>query len=160
MHFQQLTDRLRALQKLIQELSEENYRRPSALLGGASIGKHVRHILEVLQCLKEGYAQGIVNYDLRRRDASLENHPSDAIDLIGNLLDSLYLENKPITMAFAEESIVTVPSSYLREISYNVEHTVHHFAMIHVALREMNLDLVEDDFSKAASTIRFHRSSG
>ncbi len=34
------------LKELLQKLSEEQYSRPSEILSGASIGQHLRHVLE------------------------------------------------------------------------------------------------------------------
>jgi hypothetical protein len=159
MIYQSLSERLEVLQRLIQDLPEEKYRQPSLMLGSATIGQHVRHVLEVLQCLKDGHAFGVVNYDRRKRDSLIENHPQVAIDLIEDLLASIQMQNKPMIVSFARgDETVDVHSTYFREINYNTEHAVHHMAMIQVALREMKLDLVTDNFGKANSTIRYEQS--
>jgi len=58
-----------------------------------------------------------------------------------------------------EEAIEsTVTTTYFREIVYNTEHAIHHLALIKVALIEMNLDVVADDFGMAYSTMKFKSS--
>jgi len=129
------------------------------MLGNATIGQHVRHILEVLQCLKVSHAAGILNYEHRKRDALIENHPDKATLLIEELIAYIRQPNKPMIVSFSQsDQTFDVQSTYFREINYNTEHAVHHMAMIQVALREMKLDLVTDDFGKADSTIQHQRS--
>ena len=48
-----------------------------------------------------------------------------------------------------------VRTTYFREIVYNTEHAIHHLALIRVALREMKLDIVGDEFGMAYSTIKY-----
>lgn len=156
MIYKLLADRLQLLQILLHDLPEDKYREASTMLGHATIGQHVRHILEMLKCLKDGYAIGKLNYDDRKRDTLLENNKQFSRSLIAELLASMRQPNKAITIAVTvdENQTVEVQSSYIREIAYNLEHTVHHMAMIQVALREMKLSLVHDDFGKAYATIR------
>ena len=52
----------------------------------------------------------------------------------------------------------TVPTTYFREVVYNTEHAIHHLALIKVALIEMKVDLVSDNFGMAYSTIK-HKNS-
>ena len=54
-----------------------------------------------------------------------------------------------------DESNFKVSTTYFREIVYNTEHTIHHLALIKVALLEMNLQLVDENFGMAYSTLKF-----
>jgi hypothetical protein len=56
----------------------------------------------------------------------------------------------------AIEPIVT--TTYFREIVYNIEHTIHHLALIKVALIELKLSLVDNNFGMAYSTIKYKSS--
>ena len=59
-----------------------------------------------------------------------------------------------------DESAITLPvfTTYFREIIYNTEHTIHHLALIKVALIEMQLiDLVDDSFGMAYATIKYKK---
>jgi len=51
-----------------------------------------------------------------------------------------------------------ISTTYYREIVYNEEHIIHHLALLKVALIEMNLDLVEQSFGIAHSTL-LHREN-
>jgi hypothetical protein len=39
----------------LNEISENSYRQKSILLNGSSIGAHTRHVIELFQCLLNGY---------------------------------------------------------------------------------------------------------
>ncbi|RZL02584.1 MAG: hypothetical protein EOO89_29060, partial [Pedobacter sp.] len=80
MVFQQPIEQLfRQLNDVIDQLSTDEYTRSCPSLFECSIGKHVRHIIELFICLEEGYPEGVINYEKRRRDISLENNKELAI---------------------------------------------------------------------------------
>ena len=60
-----------------------------------------------------------------------------------------------LTEGGTTSGINLVTTTFYREIVYNAEHTLHHLALIKVALREMELDIVGDDFGMAYSTLKF-----
>jgi hypothetical protein len=46
-----------------------------------------------------------------------------------------------------------------RELVYNIEHVVHHMALVKIGLKELLPDLdLPDDFGVAVSTIRYQHS--
>ena len=74
MIFFQLTEQLKSLQYLLQVLTCQQYNHKSNYLGNASIGGHTRHIIELLQCVTNGYDGGIIDYINRKRNLTLENY--------------------------------------------------------------------------------------
>ena len=63
----QTINELMSLLKKIQD--GDNYSKPVISLGGATDRPNTpRHIIELYQCLLEGYDCGVVNYDKRKRD--------------------------------------------------------------------------------------------
>ena len=56
----------------LEQLTCEQYCKPSKILFGATIGQHVRHIIELFICLDNGYGTGVVNYEKRKRDILLK----------------------------------------------------------------------------------------
>jgi hypothetical protein len=58
----------------------------------------------------------------------------------------------------SEETMV-IATNYLRELTYNIEHAVHHMAIMKIGIREVagyiNLPI---DFGVAVSTIRYKDS--
>jgi hypothetical protein len=45
------------------QLETEQYGHPCKNLSGNTIGQHVRHIIEMFQCLETGYQSGEVDYE-------------------------------------------------------------------------------------------------
>ncbi len=56
------------LTESLNQLSNDEYIQPSKILFDASIGQHVRHIIELFLCLEKGYESGVVNYEKRKRE--------------------------------------------------------------------------------------------
>jgi hypothetical protein len=158
MIFIQLTQQLQALIKLLQSLQHEQYTHKIDHLGKASIGGHTRHIIELLQCAIDGYQIGRVDYVNRKRNLALENDKQFALETLLAIQEVMVLPDKLLTMVVDEIGDTTVPSintTYFREIVYNTEHTIHHLALIKVALIEMQLQVVDDNFGMAYSTIAY-----
>lgn len=149
------------LDGLLNQLKPEDYKRPSQLLNKSSIGQHVRHSLEFFLCLKEGTAHGTVNYDKRKRDKVIEEDIEFARIVLRGIADWIKnnSQNAPLKLetnfSRKENSPVIIPSSYHRELTYNIEHTVHHMALIRVAINEFcSYMSLPEEFGVASSTIR------
>src|SRR5262245_33315117 len=65
----------------LHQLSYEQYKQRSKTLFNATIGQHVRHIIELFVCLETGYESGLVNYEKRKRDVALETNKDFAQSL-------------------------------------------------------------------------------
>lgn len=159
MIFSQLSEQLKSLSNLISSLSDEQFTHHIEHLGNASIGGHTRHIVELLHCAVDGYKSGTVDYLNRKRNLELQNNRAFAIETISAILNNVKLSDKILNMLVEDINInATISTTYYREIVYNTEHTIHHLALIKVALIEMNLDLVDNHFGMAYSTIKFKES--
>lgn len=66
--------------KLIEQLSNEQYKQSQPLLMGSSIGKHVRHIIDLFDCLIYGSNTLVINYDARKRNENFEKFTQAAIN--------------------------------------------------------------------------------
>lgn len=157
-------ENLLELKKLANQLSAEQYCFSSQFLSGSTIGQHIRHVLEFYSCLLNTAETGRLNYDERERKTELEENPDCAvftIDCICQDLDQLEMDS---TLSIqANYSVVAdlplnIESRALRELSYCLEHSIHHQAMIRVCLKEQQLEkLVSPNFGVAPSTIRFKK---
>jgi uncharacterized damage-inducible protein DinB len=150
---------LNQLSQLLSLLTEEEYTTKSTLLNGSTVGGHTRHIIELYQCLLNGYTTGKVNYEKRKRDLAIETNNKIAIELLAGIINAINKENKHLQL---EGSFTTstneemdVSTNYYREVIYNLEHTIHHMALIRVGINELgNIDLPKD-FGVAPSTIKY-----
>lgn len=161
MVFFHLSEQLKSLKDLLVLLSDDQYGYKNVFLGSASIGGHSRHIIELLKCATAGYSSGTVDYLNRVRNLVLEEERRMAIREIENLQLQIRKKDKVMKLIVDGDSATSqniVTTTYYREIVYNTEHTIHHLALIRVALREMKLDIVGDDFGIAYSTLQYRLS--
>jgi len=143
------------------------YQAPLDILSGSTIGQHTRHILEFYNCLLEQFtADGTpeINYAKRRRDFLIESAPDHALQQVNQIcerLNELNPEKKCVLdcTEHGQENLL-VPSTIGRELIYNVEHTIHHLAIVKIALKATT-PLIElpAHFGVAPSTIRYRQES-
>lgn len=155
--FVQLEDQAKLLLDVISTLPEKNYQQKIPALYHASIGDHTRHIVEILQCAVIGHAAGVIDYHHRERNLLLAEDPSLAIATLQNLLQHCKLDNKAVNVIHGDASNHEdqVLSTYHRELLYNVEHTIHHMALIKVALFHFGILELPEGFGMAYSTITY-----
>jgi|SRR6516225_107740 hypothetical protein len=151
------------LRESIEQLSDLQYTKPIAVLSNATIGQHVRHIVELFVCLENGYITGLVNYENRKRDKRFETDralTSELLSLISRKLDKV---NKGLFLQLSKNepggNNATIETNYYREIVFNLEHTVHHMALIRVGLNEIGHFELPEGFGVAASTIKHRKTT-
>lgn len=150
------------LHETLDKLTPGQYTACSKSLFNATIGQHVRHIVELFQCLDEGYETGTVNYEKRKRDRQIETDKNLAIRLLHQISGDLLRADKKIQLEMSYDDVsnetITVESNYYREVVYNLEHTVHHMALIRVGVAELSDIQLPEGFGVASSTIK-HRET-
>lgn len=135
------------------------YCEPGELLLGASIGQHTRHIIELFIELNKGYETGVINYEHRERNRRIETDAAFAMQLMDAILLELDKPDKALLLAvdytMEGSDVVTCSTNYYRELIYNIEHTVHHMALIRIGVNDVsNLELPEG-FGVAVSTLKY-----
>lgn len=144
-------------QELLLKLSDKQYQHQSELLSGASIGQHLRHVIEFYDCLLNGLSQQKINYEKRARSLELENNRKTAIKKISSIKDQL-LSLELNSRLYLEIEDLTIDTSVQRELYYNLEHSIHHQALIKVGLKEQNIgNMVNADFGVAPSTLKYRK---
>lgn len=142
---------------LVQLPNDSSYAEPCPALSNATIGEHTRHIIELYQCLVTGYEAGAVNYDDRKRNKLYENDRHEATAVIKEIQERLEQADKPMHIVCDDDQSGYIQSNYYREVLYNLEHCIHHQALIKVALVSMNGILVSDEFGVAPSTLQYRK---
>ncbi|UPF07889.1 DinB family protein, partial [Flavobacterium psychrophilum] len=146
------------LKDLINQLSNEDFVLPILYLGNSSIGEHSRHIIEMFQCLLNSYKSGLLNYDDRQRNNLIQTDTNFAIQTIENIINSIERENKNIALnQMLYENQVSIQTNYFRELLYNLEHCIHHQALIKVAVFQLENIKVTENFGIAPSTIEYKK---
>ncbi|MFN4075389.1 MAG: DinB family protein [Cloacibacterium sp.] len=142
---------------LLEKISDLEYTKPIFTLNSSTIGGHTRHMIEFLDLLLSSYNSGIVEYDARERNKTLENNTEFAVTKIKEILSKIDLPNKEMTLTHNSVDIIT---NFDRELLYNIEHCIHHQALVKVAVKELNIEhLVTDDFGVAASTVLYRKQN-
>lgn len=151
--------------EIIEQIPEVDYGRPQPMLGGSTLGQHFRHALEFYQCLMAGADTGTISYDHRNHDKNLEVDKYLALELItkiqGFITNADLNETLNLAVSYSPDTLdsVTVPSNMAREIVYNIEHVVHHMALVKIGLRESCKGvIIPADFGVAVSTLKYQRS--
>jgi hypothetical protein len=157
-----IADLLEQLQFVIEELSDDQYTAPVSLLSNATIGQHARHIIEFFLELDKGYYDGVVNYDQRKRDHQIESNRYFAIQKLNEIKTSLSNADKNLLLSIelnaGENAAIEIKTNYFRELIYNLEHTVHHMALMRIAIASVSDILLPEKFGVAASTIKFRNA--
>jgi hypothetical protein len=154
------------LRDVVESIEPSDFCSPSDALSRATIGQHLRHTLEFFICFESGVSAGRLNYDKRAHDKIIENDKFIALSTIERIKDfvkhidvdkDLELE---VGYDLNSDSFAVVQTNTLRELVYNIEHAVHHMAIMKIGIREVAPYLnLPPDFGVAASTMRFQRVS-
>jgi len=146
------------------QLNNAEYSAELELLNGNSVGKHVRHIVEFFDLLIQGASVGLINYDKRKHTPLYETDTSITLLKIKELMDEVekLSQNRDVLLevsyAKTDEETVKIKSSVERELAYNIEHAIHHMAIIKIAVQTVfpNIKLAEN-FGVAYSTVRYQK---
>lgn len=149
------------ISETLNQLTGEQYTAPSQQLNKATIGQHVRHIIELFQCLENGYESGVVNYEKRKRDVTIESDKDFASGLLQDIFKNLERPDRELILEanYDEHSAeqLQVKTNYMRELIYNLEHVFHHMALIRVAVNELSSIQVDESFGVATSTLKYKK---
>ena len=138
--------------------------RPPFFKGG--VGSHFRHCIDFYGSFLSSLVTGKVNYASRQRNPLLESSRPRAIQEIGAIIERLRRIppadlQKPVEV-ITEDVTAAVGSSdwsrstLARELQSLLSHTVHHYAMIALALRLQGFEPPEA-FGVAPSTLAYQK---
>lgn len=143
------------------QINQQEYVQPCKNLFNNTIGQHVRHVIELFQCLEHGYDPGVVNYEKRKRDLDIETNKELASQLLLDIYNGLGRCDKQLTLEATYDDHagepLSIATNYYREVAYNLEHTIHHMALIRVGLTEVTTITLPDDFGVASSTMKYKK---
>ncbi len=152
---------LNQLSGVVSQITEDDFCKPSHSLN-ATVGQHLRHTLEFFICLEQGYGDGVVNYDKRIHNKAMENDRFIALNTIQQIQEFINANqgDKILKLEVGylpdSEECETITTNYMRELVYNIEHAVHHMAIMKIGIREVaDYITLPADFGIAVSTLRY-----
>lgn len=151
---------LAQLKSLLSQFNNEQYAKPLDVLSTNTVGKHVRHVIEFYECLLSGIPHAKVNYDKRERNLQLETDVHYTITMIESIEAAIEQQKTDIPICleveYQENVCSEVASTYFRELVYNIEHAIHHFAIIAIAVKASYPEItLAKNFGIAYSTIQY-----
>jgi hypothetical protein len=156
---------LEQLEQTVEQIHQDDFVKQSQTLSQATVGQHLRHTLEFFLCLEKGFESGLINYDRREHDKLIESDKYIAISTIARIRDFV-LQNEidkdlKLEVGYHADSdeCVTIATNYYRELTYNIEHAIHHMAIMKIGVNEVAPYVkLADNFGVAVSTVRFRSS--
>ncbi len=150
------------IKSILNRVEDADYSKNIALLENGTLGRHVRHILEFYECLFISNVGDTVCYDNRKRNLLLEENVRFACDYIDEIIDRIeevQINKRLLLKSKYEADEIIMETSLFREITYNIEHTVHHLAIMRIAISsELKYIDLSDTFGYADSTLQFLKS--
>ncbi|KAI8140168.1 hypothetical protein BJV82DRAFT_671938 [Fennellomyces sp. T-0311] len=159
---------------LLQRLpDDEAYTRPSVVMPGGTIGKHIRHVYDHFHILLASNPKlsgrhdqvWTVDFDARTRDQPMEKDHREAIHCFRDMQnkfkdvqDTIPLDT-PLVLKATVDASANIPravfhSSFDRELWYSCMHAIHHYAAIKAICIENNIS-VSGEFGMAPSTTQY-----
>lgn len=154
--------------QLLATLDDELFRQAGKTPRSASIGAHMRHVIDCFRCFLRGLESNRIDYDARQRHPGVETDRATAdaaLAEIANALATLQgtpanrpLEVKADAAAWADPALHWHGSTLGRELQFLLSHTVHHYALIALILRGHGHE-PHSDFGVAPSTLEHERKT-
>jgi hypothetical protein len=134
-------------------------------IGEASIGKHIRHLLEFFQSLEIGIVTGMINHDARARNSDYETHRFNAFqalsESIQNIKEKIHTVELDQVVNFLQTPNIggpriIFPTTIGREMMTACDHATHHFAIIKTMADQLGIKLASN-FGVSVATIKNNR---
>jgi hypothetical protein len=92
----------------------------------------------------------------------IETKKEVACNILKKLVDAVDFPNKSLTLQGfynqEEDKFSLIDTNYYRELIYNLEHTIHHMALIRVAINEVSNITLPQGFGVAEATIQYQKT--
>ncbi len=150
--------------QLLNCISDDEYNNATIAPYYSSIGVHMRHILDVFDCVFDGLESGSINLINRKRNELAENYTQHGIAYYEEILQRLkLLENadfNKIVMVTDDLGLGIVSANYtLGGILIQAHsHAIHHFASVGYVISQLGITLPDIDFGFNPTTPKQHLS--
>jgi uncharacterized damage-inducible protein DinB len=138
--------------QLLQYISDEDYSNTSIAPYYSSIGSHMRHILDVFDCIFEGLPINEINLINRKRNLQTENFTEYGLLYFNEILLKLdALKNQDFNKIIKVTDdlglgIITANYTLAAILIQAHSHAIHHFASVGYVISQLGIELPDDDF--------------
>ena len=146
--------------KLLNAISDKEYSDNSVAPYYSSIGIHMRHILDVFDCIFEGLESKKVDLAARKRNELAEVKVNIGLiyfeDIIKKL-ENLESENLDVVVEVQDDlglGVVTANYTLASALIQAHSHAIHHFASIGYVISQLGISLPDADFGYNPTTPR------
>lgn len=147
---------------LVASLATELYGARLEIGGFSTVGAHLRHAIDYLDCLLAGLDSRSIDYTARRRALEVEHSPEAGLRELARCIEALEkLDPRRERIAVevrCDEGDAWVASTLARELHFVASHTVHHFALIRLTLAGLG-QATPADFGVSPSTLAHRERS-
>ena len=144
--------------KLLNSISDEQYSDTTAKPYNSSIGNHMRHVLDVFDCIFEGILVGNIDLTARKRNQLAETKTDFGIayfDAVIKKLNALNTDdfNRVIKMS-DDLGLGKYTANYTLEsaLIQAHSHAIHHFASVGYIICQIGVKLPDPDFGYNPTT--------
>jgi len=146
--------------RLLNSISDNQYSDTSVAPYYSSIGGHIRHILDIFDCIFVGLETKEINLSARKRNELAETKTAVALAYFDKVLGNLKSLEKEDMDQIVEVSDdlgkgVVVQKYTLGSILIQAHsHTIHHFASLGFIICQLGIELPDEDFGYNPTTPR------
>lgn len=155
-----ITNNLQRGIKLLNSIDENQYTDVSVAPYYSSIGVHMRHILDVFDCVFIGLESNNVDLSARKRNALVEQKINLGLDYFSEIitkLEDLKAENLDMIIQVKDDlglGVITANYTLASILIQAHSHAIHHFASIGYIISQLDINLPDADFGYNPTTPR------
>jgi len=144
--------------KLLSSISDKQYSDKSVAPYYSSIGGHMRHILDIFDCIFEGIPSKKINLAARRRNVHVEQFTIQGLIYFETVLKKLnslrYYDCNDIVEVRDDLGLGEVVAKYTlaSALIQAHSHAIHHFASIGYIIAQLDIELPDEDFGYNPTT--------
>jgi len=137
---------------LLNSISDEQYSNTSIAPYYSSIGGHIRHILDVFDCIFDGLNTKKVDLTARKRNQLAEIKTAEGIQYFNQIMEKLASLKETDFNQMVQVSddlgmgMVTVNYTLASALIQAHSHAIHHFASIGYIISQLGIELPDTDF--------------
>ena len=143
---------------LLNAIDDTQYSDTSIAPYYSSIGGHMRHILDVFDCIFEGLESNKVDLTARKRNELAETKTASGLTYFNQIIEKLQqLDNADYNQLVQVSDdlglgMVTVNYTLASALIQAHSHAIHHFASIGYIISQLGIELPDADFGYNPTT--------